>query len=394
MNRSSVTMVEAPTLRRIGFPYAGDRFGGSNVSSLTLAKALQDRGHSALVLTHGDGRAADEARRRGLTVELLPSLSSKAGYSRSDRARLEQIGALRAAYTAIRRLGLEIVHVNDLGMLRTWALPAMLARCPLVAHWRTALPPSRSVSLALRSAAAVVAISERSRRVLPDWVRKKTLVEYNPIESFVSSERRQKLKAQIRAQLALPADAALIGVFGTLIRRKRCHVLADVLHSLVETPDGRPVIGLVCGARAEPLDNLLYEKIAAFDLGERIRMVGFVSPVEDWMAACDLVLAPAVDEALGRTPLEAFACGTPALVSSDSGAVELLRDDRETIVLPPEPVQAWVETAAALLSDRNRMSAIAARGASALSNLAASQHAGRIEAIYSTIARSRRSAMS
>jgi glycosyltransferase involved in cell wall biosynthesis len=97
---------------------------------------------------------------------------------------------------------------------------------------------------------------------------------------------------------------------------------------------------------------------------------------------------------LGRTPLEAFACGTPALVSSDSGAVELLRDDRETIVLPPEPVQAWVETAAALLSDRNRMSAIAARGASALSNLAASQHAGRIEAIYSTIARSRRSAMS
>src|SRR3954469_3747404 len=123
---SAMAIVQAPTFRRIGFPYAGDRFGGSNVSSLTLAVALQDRGHSPIVLTHGDGQAADEARRRGLAVELLPALSSRAGYSRSDRARLEQVGALRAAYAAIRRLGLDIVHVNDLGMLRTWALPALL----------------------------------------------------------------------------------------------------------------------------------------------------------------------------------------------------------------------------------------------------------------------------
>jgi glycosyltransferase involved in cell wall biosynthesis len=299
---------------------------------------------------------------------------------------LEQVGALRAAYAAIRRLRLDIVHVNDLGMLRTWALPALLARRPLVAHWRTALPPSRSVGLALRSAAAVVAISQRSRSVLPDWAGKKTQVVYNPIETFVSRERREYLKGQIRVRLGLPVETALIGVFGTLIRRKRCHVLADVLHSIVKTPDGRPVVGLICGEAAEPLDDLLYKKIAAFDLHERIKMVGFVRPVEDWMAACDLVLAPAVDEAFGRTPLEAFASGTPALVSSDSGAVELLHHDRDTIVLPPEPIQAWVDTTATLLADRNRMSSIAERGASALQDLAADQHAGRIEVIYSALA--------
>jgi len=382
---AAMAMVQAPTFQRIGFPYAGDRFGGSNVSSLTLAESLQERGHSPIVLTHGDGRAADEARQRGLAVQLLPALSSRAGYSRSDRARLQQLGALRAAFAAIRRLGLDIIHVNDLGMLRTWAVPAVLARRPLVVHWRTALPPSRSVRAALRCAAAVVAISRRSLSVLPDRIGKKTHIVYNPIETFVSPERREYLKAEIRARLGLPAETALIGVFGTLIRRKRCHVLADILHSIVKTPDGRPVVGLICGEHAEPADDLLFEKVAAFDLHERIRMVGFVRPVEDWMAACDLVLAPAVDEAFGRTPLEAFASGTPALVSSDCGAVELLQQDKETIVLPPEPIQAWVNTTAALLADRNRMASIAERGVSALKDLAADRHAERIEDIYSAV---------
>jgi glycosyltransferase involved in cell wall biosynthesis len=367
---------------RIGFPYAGDRFGGSNVSSLLLARALLDRGHLPQVLTHGDGRAADEARVRGLPVKVLPPLSSKAGYSRSDRARLEQIYAIHAALVAIRVNRLDIVHVNDLSMLRIWALPTVIARRAFVTHWRTALAPSRSVALALRGAAAIVAISGRSRSVLPIWARQKAFVEYNPIETYVPAERRTELKAAIRAQLGLPQNAVLLGVFGTLIRRKRAHVLAEILSSVSATPDGRPVFGIICGERAEPLDELLFEKIAAFDLGSRIRMLGFVRPVENWMAACDLVLAPAVDEAFGRTPLEAFASGTLALVSSDCGAAELIREDRETLVLPPDPIEAWVQSVAALLADRRRMAAIADRASAAVAGLSAEAHAGRIEAIY------------
>jgi glycosyltransferase involved in cell wall biosynthesis len=374
---------------RIGFPYAGDRFGGSNVSSLTLARALLDRGHVPIALTHGDGRAADEARARGLLVEVLPPLSSKAGYMRSDRARFEHIHALPTVFAAILRNRLDIVHVNDLGMLRTWALPTLVCRRAFVAHWRTALAPSRSVALALRCAAAIVAISDRSRSVLPDWARQKAVVEYNPIETYVAAARRKELKAAIRAELGLPDNAVLLGVFGTLIRRKRSYVLAEILGSISSTPDGRPVFGIVCGERAEPLDELLFKKIAAFDLGSRIRMVGFVRPVENWMAACDLVLAPAVDEAFGRTPLEAFASGTLALVSSDCGAAELIREDRETIVLPPVPVEAWVQSVATLLADGSRMAAIAERASGAVTRLSASQHAGRIEAIYHQLAMTR-----
>jgi glycosyltransferase involved in cell wall biosynthesis len=394
MTQTATPSSNAGSRLRIGFPYAGDRFGGSNVSSLLLARALLDRGHAALVLTHGNGRAADEARARGLPVKVLPPLSSKAGYSRSDRARFEQVYAIHTAFAAIRSNRLDIVHVNDLSMLRTWALPTMVARRAFVTHWRTALAPSRSVALALRGAAVIVAISDRSRSVLPAWARQKAVVEYNPIETYVPADRRTELKATIRAQLGLPQNAVLLGVFGTLIRRKRAHVLAEILGSISATPDGRPVFGLICGERAEPLDELLFKKIVAFDLGARIRMLGFVRPVENWMAACDLVLAPAVDEAFGRTPLEAFASGTLALVSSDCGTVELIREDRDTIVLPPDPIEAWVQSVAALLANRSRMAAITDRASAAVASLSAGAHAGRIEAIYHHLLMKRRTSFS
>lgn len=375
----------SPSVRRIGFPYAGDRFGGSNVSSLTLAVALREAGLDPVVLTHGPGRAADEAVARELPVVLLPPLSEQSGYSQRDRARLEQLGALRAAFSAIRQHRLDLVHVNDLGMLRTWAAPALIARRPLIAHWRTALEPSRSVALALRSAAAIIAISERSRSVLPGWAQGRTTVEYNPMAGRPGSEDRDAAKARIRSLLGLPANAALIGIFGTLIRRKRTHVIADVVRAITRTADGCPVFGIVCGEPAEPLDELLAQKIADYGLGERIRLVGFVKPVEPWMAACDVVLAPAVDEAFGRTSFEALASGTPVVVSNDSGSIEILGTGAGALFLPPEPIGAWVDAVAELLTDRERTRRMVEAGALAVGELSPTRHAERIQRIYEDV---------
>src|SRR6185312_5209504 len=103
----------------VGFPYTADRFGGSNASSLVLARALQDGGHRVRILSHGgDGRVAEEAGTLGLSVTRLPALSGVPGYARPDRFRVEQLTAFRAARRAIGALSLDIVHTNDLTMLR------------------------------------------------------------------------------------------------------------------------------------------------------------------------------------------------------------------------------------------------------------------------------------
>src|SRR4029079_12680301 len=104
----------------IGFPYVADRFGGSTASSLVMARALKEAGHHIHVLTHGeDGRVAGEAAALDLPVARLPALSAEAGYARPDRFRFHQLTAFRAAHAAIGDLKLDIVHTNDLTMLRS-----------------------------------------------------------------------------------------------------------------------------------------------------------------------------------------------------------------------------------------------------------------------------------
>jgi glycosyltransferase involved in cell wall biosynthesis len=367
----------------IGFPYVADRFGGSTASSLVLAQALREAGHGVHILTHGSGgRVTEEAATLDLPVTRLPPLSATPSYARPDCFRLEQLLAFRDARSAIARLGLDVVHVNDITMLRSWAAPSLAGRAALVAHWRSNYRESWSVKTGLRIAARVITISRASFGQLPGWVRDKTVVEYNAFAP--PSPGWQQGAADIRQSLGLPPDAALVGVFGNLVTRKRTHVLADVLRALTHTSDGRPVFGIACGGRAEPYDHELDRKTAAYGLADRLLRPGFVRPVESWMAACDAILAPAISEPFGRTVVEALAVGVPVAVSSDAGVCELVGDI--ALVCDPGDIAGWIAATRRLLDDRALVAAMTAASRELTGRLAPARHAARVSRIYQDLA--------
>lgn len=370
---------------KVLFPYTGDRFGGSNMSSLVMACGLQDRGHEMVIATHGPGRAFDEAAQRGLTTVELRALSQHPGYSRPDRFRLDHLRALPGCVSFLRREKFDLVHTNDLSMLRTWALPALLTGTPLIAHWRAALPTGKSVQAAMLPARRVISVSTYSKDILPPWVQHKCIVEFNALEQFYDDAMRTEARAAIRARLGCPENTALVGVFGNLTQRKRAHVIADIVQALGEEVSGRPVYGLVCGAPAEPRDTEIDGKIAMLGLVDRIFMPGFVRPVLDWMAACDVILAPAIKEPLARNVLEAMAVGVPTLVSSDGGLREFIADGHDGYVLDPYDLDSWIARCKTLLEDQALAVAVGARAQAKASELSIARHAERIEDIYRAV---------
>jgi len=68
-----------------------------------------------------------------------------------------------------------------------------------------------------------------------------------------------------------------------------------------------------------------------------------VSDVETLYGALDVFVLPAHIEEFGRVSLEAMACGTPVLLSSTTGAAELLEADHADLILESRDTQAWVE---------------------------------------------------
>jgi glycosyltransferase involved in cell wall biosynthesis len=324
----------------------------------------------------------EDASALDLPVTHLPVFTAVPGYSWPDRFHIGQIRAFPASCGAIHDLGLDLVHTNDIAMLRGWSVPCFATSTPLVAHWRSNFRESWSVKTALRVARAVIAVSRYSFEKLPEWAQAKTVVEYNSFDLHIPAQEARRARDDVRASLGLPANAALIGIFGNHIKRKRTHVLADLVAAIAQTADGQPVYGLACGARAEPYDHLLDEKIERFGLQQRLIRPGFVRPVEKWMAACDAVIAPAVDEPLARNVLEALALGVPVVVSTDGGLKELIRDRENGVLCDPHDGTAWEYATRRLLDDRSYARALAQSGKETVAALAPSLHAQRIAAIY------------
>ena len=139
-------------------------------------------------------------------------------------------------------------------------------------------------------------------------------------------------RAVLRRDLGLDPDAVLIGCFGRVREQKGVDLLVQAGLRLL--PD-RPRAQILFTGRITPehrgFADDLQARIAAAGLADRIRFLGEL-PWDRLVAhyqALDLFAAPARWEGFGLTPLEAMACGVPA-IGSRVGAYEALIRDGQT----------------------------------------------------------------
>jgi glycosyltransferase involved in cell wall biosynthesis len=131
-----------------------------------------------------------------------------------------------------------------------------------------------------------------------------------------------KKRAELRRELGLPTQGALIFFSSRIAPEKDVDTLLDAVRSLVS--NGRDVLLLnASGGHAD-----LAERAARLGLGGRLVAHPAVDPrtrLAAYYQAADLCVQASRAEGLGFAPLEALACGTP-VVAADVGGL------RETIV--------------------------------------------------------------
>jgi glycosyltransferase involved in cell wall biosynthesis len=139
--------------------------------------------------------------------------------------------------------------------------------------------------------------------------------------------------------------------------QKRQELLIEAMH-YVRTP----VKVILAGSSA---DTKRYEALVKqFKVGDRVTLRGFVSDDElvalyaNALAVCYLPF----DEDYGYVTLEGMLAGKPVVVTSDSGgAMELIEDDQNGMVVTPDP-QNIADSLDTIYSDRNRALKMGERG--------------------------------
>ncbi|MEK9942564.1 MAG: glycosyltransferase family 4 protein [Gammaproteobacteria bacterium] len=311
---------------RVCFPFVGDSIGGSHLSTLILAEQILSNGWQPLVVVHEEGVLTAELKRRDIPYELLPIR----GVVIADHSSLNRLLKLLWVHFRVTffllRSKVDLVHSNDMRMHITWALPAKLCGRKHVWHQRTVFPQSRVARIVARWSDVVISISNYVQRSLPKEIAKKSQVIINPVAPVMLAPgtiRRFRKNILVHARYA--TEPIIVGSFGSLTKIKRPEVLVESCR-ILQSMMGAPLLLAVFGKDKEGFEQKL--RLRTIDDANSFQVVffGLRTPIEGWMASCDLVMATSELDGFGRTLAEAMSLGVPVVATKAGGHLEVLRD--------------------------------------------------------------------
>ncbi|NWK96405.1 mannosyltransferase [Sphingobium lactosutens] len=313
---------------RVAFPFAGSLIGGSHFSSLGLVKHLDaSRFDPFVIVDRMDNPIADLFRDLGVPMAAAPRpIALHHGKHVSLRNLVSSGLAVPILSKFLHRHGIGLVHVNDGRTAAIWALPARLAGAKLVWHHRSG-PGAWGLRFASPLLAnAVISVSDFARGRVARSAHKSHVI-HSPFDTQIRVDRRH-MRDMLLTEINHGPSTRVVGFFGAMIARKRPLLFVEAIAALRRQHPGLPVAGAIFGEAVEiPVEDVtaLAERLGVADA---IHVMGFRSPGANWIAACDLLAIPAVEEPFGRTLVEAMIVGTPVVASRSGGNADALEGGR------------------------------------------------------------------
>jgi len=115
-------------------------------------------------------------------------------------------------------------------------------------------------------------------------------------------------------------------------------------------------------AGSGPLEPALRAYARELGLGDAIRFLGFVSPVQTAIEQSAVIVVPSLGEGFGMVALEAMERGRPVIASAVGGLPEIVADRETGLVVTPGDAEELAEAMVALGSDPSRAAAMGAAG--------------------------------
>lgn len=332
----------------ICYPFVGDSVGGSHISMVPVIDAMPEFEFDPVVAIHQLGPLSDYLESINIDfVQTPPVQLVEGGTIPTQIARMILSAYPLAAF--LRRNHVSIVHTNDARIHFTWGLAARLAGCKFVWHQRSG-DNSRRLSIYSRLSHAVVTISEYCRSIFPPSMASRSIIIHDPVAVTSSVVQGIQIRQKLLAEMNLDSACTIVGFVGNLTWQKRPLFFVDIA-SAIRDSLGETVLFPIFGEKRSGLTGAVQEHIRKHDLSRQCHLMGPRYPIEPWIGACDILIAPAKAEGLGRTLVEAMLAGTPVVAADDAGHREVIEHDRTGMLVSPDDPKAFAYAVTRLLQD-------------------------------------------
>jgi len=354
---------------------------GSEMALVRLLSALDRSRFEPLVVLPEEGPLRAEVEALSIPVHVLPLAWWIPATHWSAERFLAQLEGLEERAAALEnwlvRERIHLVHTNTIVTLEG-ALAAARLGLPHVWHSRGffggGFPPSYLddthffLFAVRRLASTTVCVSEGVRRQMAEVCRRlRVIYDGFDLDRFLA--RPVADPQAIRARYGLAETARVVACVGGIQRRKGQLDLVEAAARLAgDFPD--LVFVLAGGAGDAEYLAILQERIAALDLVDRFRFIGFEPEVRDLLSISTALVHPSHSEGFGLAILEAMAVGLPVVATLCGGPEELIEDGVSGLLVPPQNPPALAAALRRVLVDpatARRLGAAAATRARAFS---------------------------
>jgi glycosyltransferase involved in cell wall biosynthesis len=353
-------MTAAPRAPVVGYVLPWEEFGGGEMATLRMARALAERRRCRPVALC---RASPTIVRafEAASIETVPFTPAEFSYRRGWPY-FRSVGRM---VRTIRSHQIDLVHCSDLMGAYQAAFAARVARVPVVCHVRSSFPPDEiplhhklplaAVDHFLFVSRAVWRNFDRIRRVGAD--RGTVVYDAAPSQDPTSADD----PARLRREIGLPEHAPVIGMVARIAPEKDFETLVAAMRSVVrERPDARLLLVGACqdAAYAARLRQL----VQAMGLGERVSWTGFRRDVAALMRAMDIVVLATHTEGFSLVILEAMEQCRPVVATRVGGVPEIVSDGENGLLHERQDADGLARAILRLLADRPFADELARRG--------------------------------
>ncbi len=300
-------------------------YGGGEVWMINAMKELRDRNHNVTLVCNPDAQISYYAEQNNFA---LNKLKMSGDFDPFTIVKLVRI---------LRENKIDIILTNMDKELRLSGIAARLTDVKAVICRKGIDYPLKNNPRYRftynRLATHIVANSEATKYTMlknAPWLdQSKISVIYNGINPDLYTQENTN---NLRRELGIPDESALIGFVGRLNIQKGITYILQAFERLVETIPKAHLLMVGTGDLKNKIESVAKEK----KFINNIHLAGFRDDIPDVMRTIDFLILPSVWEGFGTVLIEAMASEKPCITTKISSMPEIVEDDRTGLVIPPK----------------------------------------------------------
>jgi glycosyltransferase involved in cell wall biosynthesis len=300
----------------------GDFVGGGEYSFFDLMSCMRDHFHP-LVIVPQNGSVGNRFQKKNIPANVIP-LSKIRPWSFPSI-----FESVRYLLLAAKRAKVSLIYANGSRPAFYGGIVGRVLKIPLIWHCRIAKKDKWLDPFLSRLSNLIIVNSRATGKRFTDQTQKKIRVIHNGIDTQWLKE-----ESVCRARVQAPGRQIIL-VVARVSQCKR-HDLA--LSAFEEAAGAYPDSHLVLAGAKDPFEpewwDYLQKRTVNSPYAERIHWVGHVEDVRPWYRAASILLLPSDNESFGRVLVEAMACGIPVVATRGGGVPEIVRHEKDGILVP------------------------------------------------------------